>query len=70
MTESERTKLMCEISRVIALRETPCHAREAGLTLIGWLARRKPEEIPHDLGVFEARQSERILRAAKKLACR
>jgi CheY-like chemotaxis protein len=39
--------------------------RSAGLTLIGWLARRMPGEQPHALGVPEARESEARLKAAQ-----
>jgi hypothetical protein len=41
----------------------PESTRTAGLTLIGWLARRMPGEQAHALGVREARASERRLRA-------
>jgi hypothetical protein len=44
----------------------PETTRTAGLTLIGWLARRMPGEAPHALGVAEARQSERRVRTARK----
>lgn len=43
----------------------PEGTRVAGLTLIGWLARRRPEEPPHAIGVEEARMSERRLQAVR-----
>ncbi|MGH7286191.1 MAG: hypothetical protein ACRELY_32125 [Polyangiaceae bacterium] len=41
------------------LREThlPESTRTAGLTLIGWLARRMPGECAHAIGVREARRA-------------
>ena len=36
------------------------------MNLIGWLARRRPDEAPHALGLDEARESERRIRAARK----
>jgi hypothetical protein len=44
----------------------PETTRTAGLTLIGWLARRMPGEAPHAIGVAEARQSEQRIRAQRK----
>jgi hypothetical protein len=44
----------------------PETTRTAGLTLIGWLARRMPGEQPHALGVPEARESERRMKASRK----
>jgi hypothetical protein len=43
----------------------PKETRTACLTLIGWLARRRPGEDAHALGVEEARESERRIRARK-----
>ncbi|WP_394845609.1 hypothetical protein LZC95_52335 [Pendulispora brunnea] len=65
--EADRTRLIGEISRVIREPATPESTRTAGLTLIGWLARRMPGEKPHALGVAEARESERRLVAMKEL---
>lgn len=59
--EADRTRLIGEISRVIREPATPEATRCAGLTLIGWLARRMPGEKAHALGVEEARESERRL---------
>lgn len=64
----ERTRLIGEISRLLREPMLPAKARDAGLTLIGWLARRMPGEAPHTLGVTEARQSEQRLRAAARKA--
>ena len=64
--ESERARLIHEISRVIRDPLMPESTRTAGLTLIGWLARRMPGEPAHALGVPEARESERRIRAARQ----
>lgn len=70
--ERERTRLIGELSRLIREPLMPESMRSAGLTLIGWLARRMPGEAPHALGVSEARraehESERRLRTARKAA--
>ena len=64
--ECERARLIGDITRLIREPQMPETTRTAGLTLIGWLARRMPGEAPHALGVDEARQSERRLRAAQQ----
>lgn len=61
--EGERARLIGDITRLIREPAMPETTRTAGLTLIGWLARRMPGEAPHAIGVDEARQSERRLRA-------
>ena len=38
----------------------------AGMTLVGWLARRRADEAPHAIGIDEARESERRIRAAAR----
>jgi hypothetical protein len=63
--EIERTRLITDISRVIQGSTVPEGARAAGLTLIGWLARRRTDEVPHAIGIEEARESERRIRAAR-----
>lgn len=63
--EGERARLIGDITRLIREPQMPETTRTAGLTLIGWLARRMPGETAHALGVDEARQSERRLRAAQ-----
>jgi hypothetical protein len=65
---SERARLITQIGRQIRGPEVPEATRLAGLTLIGWLARRRPEEAAHAVGVGEARKSERRLRAARPKA--
>ncbi len=57
--EGERTRLIGELSRLLREPLIPDSTRTAGLTLIGWLARRMPGEEAHALGVQEARNSER-----------
>lgn len=63
--DSERTRLITDITRLIRGSAVPEGARLAGLTLIGWLARRRLDEAPHAIGIEEARQSERRIRAAR-----
>ena len=65
-SEGERARLIGDITRLIREPQMPETTRTAGLTLIGWLARRMPGEAPHAIGVAEARQSERRLRATRK----
>jgi hypothetical protein len=64
--EGERARLISDITRLIREPHMPETTRTAGLTLIGWLARRMPGEAPHAIGVAEARQSERRLRATQQ----
>jgi hypothetical protein len=64
--ERDRARLIHEITLVIREPMMPEATRTAGLTLIGWLARRMPGEQPHALGVAEARESERRLQAARR----
>ncbi|MBL8609387.1 MAG: hypothetical protein JNL38_18800 [Myxococcales bacterium] len=64
--ECERTRLIGEISRLLREPMMPESTRTAGLTLIGWLARRMPGEAPHALGVEEARKSEQRMKSARK----
>jgi hypothetical protein len=64
--EGERARLISDISRLIREPHMPEATRCAGLTLIGWLARRMPGEPAHAIGVSEARQSERRIRAAER----
>jgi hypothetical protein len=65
LDELERTRLIREISKLLTDKEIPESTRLAGLTLVGWLARRRLAETPHALGIAEARESERRLRAAR-----
>lgn len=64
--ECARARLISDITRLIREPQMPETTRTAGLTLIGWLARRMPGEAPHAIGVAEARESERRLRAAQR----
>jgi hypothetical protein len=64
--ENERARLINDISRLIREPQMPEGTRAAGLTLIGYLARRMPGEAAHSLGVDEARQSERRIKTARK----
>lgn len=56
-SECERTRLIGEIARLLAVERMPDDTRTAALTLIGWLARRMPGECAHALGVEEAEQA-------------
>ena len=66
--ESERTHLIACITRLLREPTMPEATRCAGMTLIGWLARRRQDEAPHAIGVDEARESERRIRAARAKA--
>jgi hypothetical protein len=55
--ERARARLIADIARLIREPTVPEGTRLAGLTLIGWLARRRPHELPHSIGVEEARKS-------------
>jgi hypothetical protein len=44
MTQACRTKLIGEIASLLDSPEVPPEARQAGLTIIGWLARRMPQD--------------------------
>jgi len=63
--ERERTRLIGELARLIREPTVPETTRLAGLTLIGWLARRRCDESPHAIGIAEARRSERRMRATR-----
>jgi hypothetical protein len=63
--ETKRTRLIGDIMQLIGDTATPETARVAGLTFVGWLARRRLEEVPHAVGIDEARESERRLRASR-----
>ena len=53
--ECDRTRLIAELTSLLRECELPDEARTAGLTLIGYLARRMPGELPSDAGVSEVR---------------
>jgi len=44
LSETDRTRLIGEIVAVLAADDLPPEARDAGLTLVGWLARRRPQD--------------------------
>jgi hypothetical protein len=66
--EQERTRLIGEIASLLREGAVTEEARAAGLTLIGWLARRMPGEPPSTAGVHE--MLERCGVNAGSLACR
>ena len=66
--ETERTRLIADIMRLIREPAMPEATRVAGMNLIGWLARRREGEAPHAIGVDEARESERRIKAARAKA--
>jgi hypothetical protein len=45
--EADRARLIGELVSLLRSGTMPDDARAAGLTLIGWLARRMPGEAPH-----------------------
>jgi hypothetical protein len=51
--EEDRTRLIGQIASLLRDTSVPAEAREAGLTLIGWLARRMPGEPVSIVGVEE-----------------
>lgn len=51
--EEDRTRLIGQIASLLRETSLPEEAREAGLTLIGWLARRMPGEPVSIVGVEE-----------------
>jgi hypothetical protein len=54
LAERERVRLIADISKMLHDPCVPEPAKAAGLTLIGWLARRQPGEDAHGYGVPEA----------------
>ncbi len=51
--ECDRTRLIAELAGLLRECDLPDEARTAGLTLIGYLARRMPGELPSTVGVRE-----------------
>jgi hypothetical protein len=45
--DPDRARLIAELASLVQSGQMPEDARSAGLTLIGWLARRMPGEGPH-----------------------
>jgi len=66
--ETARARLIADIARLIREPTVPEGTRLAGLTLIGWLARRRPHELTHAAGVEEARKSKSHLQAVRAKA--
>ncbi len=44
LTEDSRRRLIGELATLLRVNSVPAEARAAGLTLIGWLARRMPQD--------------------------
>ena len=44
LSEEARTRMIGEIASVLNAENVPADAKAAGLTLIGWLARRMPHD--------------------------
>lgn len=55
-SERDRTRLIAELASILRECSMPDDARSAGLTLIGWLARRMPGEAASTDGVDCARR--------------
>lgn len=64
-TEIDRVRLIGELSRILHEPEVPESMRAAGLTLIGWLARRMPGEDAHRLGVMGERAKAGVSRRSR-----
>jgi hypothetical protein len=62
--EEQRTRLIAQIASLLSEATMPADARAAGLTLIGWLARRMPGEAASRDGVDE------MCRRKDPLSCR
>lgn len=56
IAESHRVRLIGDLAKLIGEGSVPEPMRTAGLSLIGYLARRFPGEAAHQLGVAEARR--------------
>jgi hypothetical protein len=50
----DRSRLVSHLAGLLKEPGCPSEAREAALTLIGWLARRMPGEVPHAVGAERA----------------
>ncbi len=69
-SEDERTRLIGEIACLLRGDSVPDEARSAGLTLIGWLARRMPGESACRHGVDEMHRRAKIHRERRPSAAR
>jgi hypothetical protein len=49
-SEIDRVRLIAQLTRLMHEPCVPAPTREAGLTVVGWLARRLPGEASHSLG--------------------
>ncbi len=58
--ERQRVRLIQDLSKLMHDPCCPEAAKSAGLTLIGWLARRLPGEDAHGYGVAEAQRARQI----------
>jgi len=56
VAERERKELIAAIVAFVRAESIPVEVRQAALTLIGWLARRRPEETACTRGLYEARK--------------
>ncbi len=57
VSQAYRVRLIGDLSKLICEGDLPESMRSAGLSLIGYLARRFPGEQAHSLGVDEARKA-------------
>ncbi len=69
-SEDERTRLIGEIACLLRSDSIPDEARSAGLTLIGWLARRMPGETACRHGVDEMHRRAQIYAERRPRAVR
>ena len=63
--EEDRTRLIGELASLLREPSVPAEARAAGLTLIGWLARRMPGEAASRDGVEEMHRRATTFHAAR-----
>lgn len=61
----DRSRFIGHLAGIMSEPECPHEARQAAMTLIGWLARRMPGEAPHAVGA--ARAGDAFDRRRKKL---
>jgi hypothetical protein len=61
--EIDRVRLIAELSCILRDPSVPSATRTAGLTLVGWLARRMPGEPAHTLGCEETGEVTIVRRA-------
>jgi hypothetical protein len=64
--QQHRVRLIADISKLLHDPCVPEPAKAAGLTLIGWLARRQPGEGAHGYGVEEAQRGRGPRRAGRR----